>query len=227
MPEALETLSGDLSVFVGDAQPVTTDSLLLARFCAPKHHEICCDLGCGCGLVPLLWAAEAPPKHITGIELRKNAVRLFERSVEKNGLSSLITPCVCDLRNSAALPGKGTFNLVSMNPPYRQTGSGTASANNERSIARTELCCTLSDIANAAWLLLKNGGRFCLCHKPERLCDVITALRETHLEPKKLQFVQKDPNAKPSLFLLEAKKGGKAGLTVLPPLYTNQSSLGV
>ncbi len=33
------------------------DALLLAEFAAPKPREAACDLGCGCGIIPLMWFA--------------------------------------------------------------------------------------------------------------------------------------------------------------------------
>ena len=65
---------------------------------------------------------------------------------------------------------------------------------------------------------LRYGGRFCLCHRPERLADVICALREAGLEPKRLRLVQQRPASAPWLLLAEGRRGGKPGLRVEPPL---------
>ena len=67
--------------------------------------------------------------------------------------------------------------------------------------------------------LLKFGGRFAVCFKPERLCDLITLMRENGVEPKRVQFVQKDENSAPWLVLVEGKKGAKPFLEVLPPIF--------
>ena len=42
--------------------------------------------------------------------------------------------------------------------------------------------------------------------------------REYGLEPKKLRLVQQRQNSAPMLFLLEARRGGKPGLQILPTL---------
>lgn len=70
----------------------------------------------------------------------------------------------------------------------------------------------------AAARLLKFGGRFCLCQRPERLCDVLTLLRQQGLEPKRVRFVQQRPGSAPWLFLCEGKKGAKPFLQVEAPL---------
>ena len=78
--------------------------------------------------------------------------------------------------------------------------------------------CTLEDVARAAAYLLRWGGSFCIVHKPERLTDLLCTLRTAALEPKRLCFVCNRGDAAPSLVLLEARRGGKPGLTVEPPL---------
>ena len=43
-------------------------------------------------------------------------------------------------------------------------------------------------------------------------------MRAHHMEPKRLRFVCPTASAAPSLILVEGKRGGKSGLTILPPL---------
>ena len=65
----------------------------------------------------------------------------------------------------------------------------------------------------AASRLLKNGGRFCICHRPERLADLLSGLRACSLEPKRLRLLLAAPgDAVPWLVLCEAKKGAGPGL---------------
>ena len=47
---------------------------------------------------------------------------------------------------------------------------------------------------------------------------VMEELRRVRLEPKRLRFVHHTAAASPSLFLLEARLGGRPGLTAEPPL---------
>jgi tRNA1(Val) A37 N6-methylase TrmN6 len=56
---------------------------------------------------------------------------------------------------------------------------------------------------------VKFGGRLCLCNRPERLSDVIMAMKDNNIEPKLLRFVSKTPKDAPWLFLIEGRKGGK------------------
>ena len=70
----------------------------------------------------------------------------------------------------------------------------------------------MEDVAAAAGRLLQDGGRFCLCQRPERLADVICAARAARLEPKRLQWVRVREGQTPWLFLLECQKGRRPGL---------------
>ncbi len=81
-------------------------------------------------------------------------------------------------------------------------------------------------MTKAAAYALRFGGSFCLCQRPERLVDVIAALRSHKIEPKRLRFVQQRQSTKPSLFLLEGKKGGKSGLIVEPAFIIENESGG-
>ena len=57
-----------------------------------------------------------------------------------------------------------------------------------------------------------------MVHRPHRLVDIITTLRNYKLEPKKIRFVHSNINKEPSMVLIEALKGGKSMIKVFPPL---------
>ena len=85
-------------------------------------------------------------------------------------------------------------------------------------IAKTELCCTLAEVVEAADWLLQTGGSLWIVHRPERVTDLFCALRRADLEPKLLRPVLPRPESAPSLLLLRAVRGGKPGLRWLAPL---------
>ena len=53
--ERTEKLAKNLEIFVSHAHIFTSDAILLADFCKPRHKDKCCDLGTGNGIIPLLW----------------------------------------------------------------------------------------------------------------------------------------------------------------------------
>ena len=54
--------------------------------------------------------------------------------------------------------------------------------------------------------------------RSERLADVLCAMRESGIEPKRLRFLAKSAACAPSLLFVEGKRGGKSGLVIEPPL---------
>lgn len=208
---------GRLSIAVSENHRFGIDALLLADFAAPKARERVCDLGTGCGVLPLLFCQQPhPPAHVTGVELQPEAAALLAHSVREADLAARITVVTGDLRQPELLP-QASFDRVTCNPPYFSPDSGHISRSEASRVARHEgVGCTLTDVVAAAQRLLRYGGSFCLCHRPERLCDVLTALHAAGLEPKRLTLVQKNEDSAPWLLLCEAKKGGRPGLTVTP-----------
>ena len=101
-----------------------------------------------------------------------------------------------------------------MNPPYKPVGTGIESVSEAERIARHEVMCTVDDAVSAAAKLLKFGGRFCMCHRPERLCDIIVSMRLGGIEVKKIRFVNETADKAPWLVLVEGKRGAKSHVTV-------------
>ena len=152
---------------------------------------------------------------VSGVELDGEAAALARRNLAENGLSGVIR--TGDLRRVREQFPAGCFDLVVSNPPYFPAGSGESGGS-----ARMELCCTLTQVCAAAAFLLKNGGRFALVHRPERLAGLMEALGQSGLEPKRLQMVQHDRDKPPAAVLVEAVRQGRPGLSVLPTLILNE-----
>ena len=123
-----------------------------------------------------------------------------------------------DLRDAAVLPEANSVDFVVCNPPYFAANSGKTAPDRPRAVARSESECTLADVARAAARSLRQGGRLALVHRSERLAEVFAALAAERLEPKRLRFVQHRPGSAPGLFLCEAVRLGRPGLTVEAPL---------
>ena len=186
----------------------TTDSFALGWFAAPKRGERVCDLGSGTGSLTLFC-----------VEQNAAANALAEKGFAENGWAERVTLRTGDLRESSALPAAGSMDYVVSNPPYFPAGSGASAAGEARQAAREEVGCTLADVCAAAARVLRWGGRFALVHRPERLSDLFCTLRAHGLEPKRLRFVASSAEKAPSLALVEARRGGNAGLSVEPMLF--------
>ena len=220
----LEPLGGGVEIYVTDAHHFTTDTILLADFAAVKNGDRVVELGTGCGTIPLLLIREKSPESITAVDIQQEAIDLLNASIRHNldsGVekASLIRPVLGDIKEISTRACAGESDLVICNPPYKLPGAGIKSPDAAKNIANHETECTLEDICEAARRLLRFGGRFVMCQRPERLTDVLAEMRAHDLEPKRLRFVQGRADKAPKLFLCEAKRGAKPGyMDVLPAL---------
>ncbi len=194
-----------------------TDSFLLGAFTRTRPRERVCDLGSGTGILGLLLLAREGTLSIDNVELLPEPLRLSEKTAEANGLA--VRHHLRDLRQLQGVLPAGAFDLVVSNPPYFRAGSGRSSEDAVRRTARQEDSCTIGELCAAAARLLRWGGRLSLVYRPDRLCDLLTAMRESGIEPKRLRMVQNTPAAAPSLILVEGRRGGGNGLAVEAPLY--------
>ena len=199
-----------------------TDAFLLGAFARPRAGESVCDLGAGTGLIGLLLLAREPRLTLHNVELQEAPLRLAERTARENGLH--VSQHLADLRHLEGVLSAGSMDYVVSNPPYFPSGSGAPPPDGARRAAREEYACSLEDVCTAAARLLRWGGRFALVHRPERLCDLLLALRAAGLEPKRLQLVQHTAGSAPSLVLVESRRGGKPSLRVEAPLILRDAS---
>lgn len=210
-----EYLGSGITAFISAAHGFGTDAVLLADFAAPSSRSKCCDLGTGCGIIPLLWCRGKAAKAV-GVELQPAACEQFRRAIEFNSLEGRAECVNADLRELKGVLPFGAFDIVTMNPPYKAEGAGIESSDEAERLARHGLTCTFDDMCLAASKLLNFSGRFCVCLRPERLCELFVAMRENGIEPKRLRLVAKTHGKAPWLALVEGRRGGKPGMTVEP-----------
>lgn len=196
--------------------PPTTDSFALGYFARPGRGDAVCDLGCGTGLLGALLLARDASLRLVNIEQSADSLALARQTFAENGWDADFRES--DLREASALPAAGSMDYCVCNPPYFRSGSGKRADGDARQAAREETQCTLSDVCAAAERILRYGGAFALVHRPERLVDLLCELRAHGMEPKRARFVTQSQSAAPTLALIEAKRGGKPGLQIEPPL---------
>lgn len=213
-----ERLSDDIKIAVSPEHTFGTDAVILSHFAGLKYKDKAIDMGTGCGIIPFLWLRDHKINHVSCLDIQQNAYNQVCHSIKENGLDGRITAYCCDLREIDKTFKAESFSLVTMNPPYKPVGTGIESLGESARIARHEVCCNIEDAVKAAAYLLKYSGRFCMCHRPERLVDSLEMMRKYKLEPKRLRFVQDKQGEQPFLFLVQGQKGAKPFLRVEPQL---------
>lgn len=194
------------------------DAVLLSGFARVKEGEVAVDLGTGTGIIPILLEAKTEGKHFTGLEIQEEVAEMASRSVALNGLQDRVAIVRGDIKEASQLFGKASFDVVTSNPPYMNDQHGLKNPQEMKAISRHEVLCTLDDVCREAAALLKPGGRFYMVHRPHRLAEIISALKEYKLEPKRMKlvhpFIDKDSN----MVLIEAVRGGRSMMKVEAPI---------
>ena len=192
----------------------TSDSILLSRFARAKFGDNVADFCSGSGVVGFHFLCLNPRiASLTLFEMQESLADMSRRTAALNAFDCEVVNCrLQDI--GRAYDDK--FSLILCNPPYEK--SGFENEVYERAICRKELTLTLPEIADAAFRKLKFGGRLAILNRADRTAELIYALKQRKLEPKRMQFVCGTAGAKPYLVMVEAVKGGKEGIEVLPAI---------
>lgn len=195
------------------------DAVLLARFAyVPKKRGRIVDLCTGNGAIPLFLSARTE-SSITGVELQPRLAGMARRSIEFNGLEGQIDVIEGDVKEIPAQLGYEKFDTVTCNPPYFPAHEmSDKNLSEHMAIARHELHLTLDEAVRSASQLLKQGGKAAFVHRAGRLIDIMAAMRENRLEPKRIRLVYPKAGKEANTLLIEGIKDGKPDLKVLPPL---------
>ena len=183
----------------------TEDPVRLVHFLHAKQSERALDLGTGNGIIPL-YANALYGCSFAGLDMDGAQLQLARLSAERNGQS--IPFYEMDVNEAPRQLGCGRFDLVTMNPPYYSE----ASAGDSPQRSRQRHGDRLGDFLSAAFLLLDNGGRLCLCYRADGLCDLFHLLRQNRLEPKRMELCSRAGRVK--VALVEAKKLAKPGMDI-------------
>jgi tRNA1Val (adenine37-N6)-methyltransferase len=217
--ETLDTIK-DIKLFQAkNGYRFSVDAVLLEHFITAGKLGNGIELGCGSGIISILLAKRMKDVKITAVEIQKSLAERAERNVRLNGLGDRIGILSKDMRELKTLYETNSFDFVFSNPPFRKPKTGRVSSDKERAVARHEIEITISDLVGAAAYLLKHTGRFFLIYHPFRLAELITLLRSSKLEPKRMRFVHSMKGEEAKMVLIEAVKGAGVWLKIAPPLY--------
>lgn len=202
------------------------DAVLLADFAKVRNGNKVCDLGTGTGIIPILLAAKNPSLKIDALEIQNESCDMAKRSVLLNELEDRINIVEGDIKTASVYFEKNTYDAVTSNPPYMIAEHGEGNGNDEKTIARHEVLCTLDDVVRSASELLKSQGHFYMIHKPFRLAEIISVMMKYKLEPKRMRLCYPYVDKEPTMVLIEGVKCAKSRITVEPPLIVYEKTGG-
>ena len=201
------------------------DSVLLSNFVTiNKNTKKIIDFCTGNAPIPLILSTKTDAKLI-GVELQKEVYELAKKSIEINKLENKVEILNMDIKDLTKKYETDTFDVITCNPPYfKVKETSNLNDNNIKTIARHEIHINLNDIFSLARKLLKNNGVISMVHRPERLIEIFTIMKENNIEPKKIQFVYPKMGSECNMILIEGSKDGNPGLKILPPLYVHDKN---
>ena len=213
--EVTEEFFGDKKIIQNvNLYRFTSDSILLSRFARAKFKDDVADFCSGSGVIGFHFLCLNPQiKSLTLFEMQASLADMSQRSAEMNGFDCKVVNCKLQ---DIGREYDDRFSLILCNPPYERAGFENASP--EIAVCRKELTLTLPEIAEAAFRKLKFGGRLAILNRADRTAELFYALKQHRIEPKRMQFVCGAEGAKPYLVMVEAVKGGKPDVEVMPPL---------
>lgn len=201
------------------------DSVLLPNFVTiNKNTKKILDIGTGNAVIPLVLST-LTSAQITGIEIQKEVSTLAQKSVDINNKNVQISIINDDIKNYYNLCNSDTYDIITCNPPFFKVNKESKlNKNDYKTIARHEITLNLDDLMKISSKLLKNNGVIGIVHRPDRMIDIIEAMRKYNIEPKKIQFVYPKKGMDANILLIEGRKNGKSGLKILNPIYSHEEN---
>lgn len=194
------------------------DAVLLSGFASVKRGEKVLDMGTGTGIIPLLLSAKTEGEHFKALEIQKEIAEMAARSVALNHLEEKIEIVTGDIKEASRIFGAASFDVVITNPPYMNDAHGLKNPTEVKAISRHEVLCTLDDVVREGAKVLKPGGRMYMVHRPHRLIEIITAMKQYKLEPKRMKMVHPFKDKEANMVLIEAVRGGGSWLKMEAPI---------
>lgn len=221
--ECAETLFGDKIIIQNvSLYRFTSDSILLSRFAKGKLNDSVADFCAGSGAVGFHFLCLNPHvKSLTLFELQPALADMARRTAAADGFD-----CKVVEGRVQDIPAEydGAFSLILCNPPYERGGFENASY--EKAVCRKEITITLPEIIAVAAKKLKFGGRLALVNRADRLAEIFYTLKAHGLEPKRMQLIRGSAKCAPYAVMVEAVKGGKPTIEILPDVVNTRENGG-
>lgn len=195
------------------------DSVLLSDYAKNiKSGSKIVDIGTGTGIIGILLTGKTENTHITGIEIQAEVAQMAERSIKLNNLEDRFCIKNINIKDVFSEIKPNTIDAIVTNPPYMRENTGAKNLEKKKLISRCEVECTLEDVIEISYKLLKSKGEFYMVHRAERIVDILYNLRKYKLEPKNIRFVHSKAEKEPNLVLIKCVKDAGNSLTIDKPL---------
>ncbi len=196
----------------------TLDPVILARSLEPAPGDHILDIGCGCGIMPLLLGYLHPDIRITGVELQPDLAHCARTNAAANRMGFIR---IVETDAKTLFPGQNQnrANHIISNPPYIRKGCGRINPNREKAMARHEITMDINTLCTVAHRMLADNGTFHVIFPAGRITDLTRAMTRNQLFLQTLRFIHPRPHAPAVRLVATASKKNTNECQIKPALY--------
>lgn len=196
------------------------DAVLLSDFAKNiKKDANVLDLGTGTGIISILLCAKTNLKKVIGVEIQKDVYDMAVRSSKLNNLENKFEVINENILNLKNIFDNNSFDVIVTNPPYKKINTGVINDTQKKLISRHEIYANLEDFISISSKLLKDKGEFYMIHRPERMVEIFTIMKNYKIEPKEVRMIFSNEKKSPKMFLVKGVRNGKEYLKFRENLY--------
>ncbi len=198
------------------------DAVILANTASHRPADRACDIGTGCGIIPLVMAYRNPGlSAVYGIEIQRPLAEIARQNAAQNRMADRIKILCADAKAITIDDTQGPVDLVVCNPPHYGEHAGRINPDSQKALARHEIAININDLLAAARRILAFQGRLMVVYPASRIAELMIRMQDAHLAPKWLRFVHTTPNKAAKRVIVEGVSGGGPGAEIAAPLFVN------
>lgn len=200
------------------------DSILLANMVCLQDSDRVCDIGTGCGIIPIVLGYRHPGiSAIYGIELQKRLAQIATYNVNQNQMTHHVKIIHGDAKFMSADDIDGLVDRVICNPPHYEKHSSRINPDSEKALARHEIALNIKELLSTTRRILAPRGRLIVIYPARRITDLLHEMRGTGIEPKYLRFVHTSSGKEAKRVIVEGTLNGGPGAKIAEPLFINDA----
>lgn len=197
----------------------TLDPVILAAELAPPPGSRILDIGCGCGIMPLIICFRHPDVTAVGVEIQEELAAPARHNITENRMADRISLLCKDIMDTSLEDIGGAADLIIANPPYKKSGAGRINPHGGKAIARHEQTLDIRRLFSVSARLLTPEGRITLIFPSERTSELYAAADQAGFGLEWIRRVHQREETPPFRILASAARNPKASCRVRPPLY--------
>lgn len=194
-----------------DGYCYNSDSIFLYDFIFGMHPKgRLLDIGCGCGVLGLLVARDAPVT-LSMVEKQEKMVQYARKNATCNQIA-----CSVFHGDIGLFRDEERFDAIISNPPFYHEDV-IKSPDEHLNICRSSIHLPMQELFREVRRLLKRRGRFIFCYDASQLTELLEGLRRHEMRAETVRFVHSRIDRPAKLVLVQAREGSRSRLCIREP----------